>query len=92
LARCTFEIIREAVTNSVKHGSADEVLIRLGVNRELKLEVLNNGKPAPKLTGYAGEELFDQLCLSHQIENREGKVVLEALLALSPEDQQQYQI
>lgn len=91
LARCVFELIRESVTNSVKHGQATETKISLSVNTELALEVSNNGKPAAVLTGYAGEELFDQLCLTHWLENRDGRVVLTAKLALSPEAELQSQ-
>lgn len=85
LARCVFELIRESVTNSVKHGQATEAKISLSLGAELTLEVANNGKPASILTGYAGEELFDELCLTHRLENCDGQVVLTAQLALSPE-------
>lgn len=88
LARCVFEVIREAVTNSVKHGDATAVDINLSLDRELVLQVTNNGTPAKSFTGYAGEELFDQLCLSHEIENSGSGVVLRARLALSPEAEQ----
>lgn len=85
LARCVFEIIREAVTNSVKHGEAKSVAIEISLGKALRLEITNDGKLSESTTGYAGSELFDQLCLSHAIRNVGTGVVFEAELALSPE-------
>ena len=92
LARCVFEIIRESVTNSVKHGNATEVLLKLSLNEDLVLEVINNGELVEDAQGFSGQELLEQLCLTHQLENAEGGVLLTARLALSPEVEQQFEI
>ena len=92
LARCVFEILREAVTNSVKHGNATEVLLRLSLNEDLVLEVINNGEMVEDTQGFSGQELLEQLCLTHQLENSDEGVLLTARLALSPEVEQQFEI
>jgi two-component sensor histidine kinase len=61
------EVIREAVSNAVKHGGADEIEIsaRL-VGGVIDLQIVNNGKPPTEKqasTGY-GTQILNELTLS----------------------------
>lgn len=85
LARCAFEVIREAVTNAVKHGSAGTVAIEVGLSSTaLELRISNNGFMADPGDASLGAELMNQLCLSSNLRQEGQVVVLEAELALSP--------
>lgn len=86
LARCTFEVIRESVTNAVKHGNASQIRIEItGTDQSLLLRVANNGKLAANQVESFGSELMDQLCLRRELKVEDGQTVLEAELALNPE-------
>ena len=79
LARCTFEILREAVTNSVKHGDATEVVFRAAASETgLALEVWNNGAKVEVGSSFAGNKLLAQLSSSHSLTNTEDGVLLRA--------------
>ena len=91
LARCAFEIVRESVTNSVKHGEAERVRIEFWLDRDLYLRVTNDGELIEDRGSFSGKELLDQLCLSHNLSNEDGGVVLTARLALNPEIDPQFQ-
>ena len=86
LARCAFEVIRESVTNAVKHGSASEISIRIELAEySLRLAISNNGSVSEVRAVSLGSELMDQLCLSSNLKQEDNSVVLEAELALSPQ-------
>lgn len=86
LARCAFEVIRESVTNAVKHGSASEISIRIELAEySLRLAISNNGSISEVRAVSLGSELMDQLCLSSNLRQEDNSVVLEAELALSPQ-------
>ena len=86
LARCTFEVIRESVTNAVKHGSASAISIEIQRSENvLKLKISNNGSVAENQQYSMGSELMEQLCLSVALVGKQGEVVLLAELALNPE-------
>jgi len=85
LARCLFEVIREAVTNSVKHGGAQNIRIHVGLSEHLELAVINDGELLEGQDSYAGKDLIDRLCLSSSLKNTEGGVELRASFALSPQ-------
>lgn len=79
LARCVFEILREAVTNSVKHGAASEVVLRSETTETgIALEIWNNGTPLNEATRHAGSQLLEQLCARYDLANVKGGVVLSA--------------
>jgi two-component sensor histidine kinase len=82
---CSLEIIREAVSNAVKHGKASiiEVSIRLTGESFLSIEVRNNGKrvPADKRAGY-GSEILDEVAFEWSLENLPAGVILKALVAI----------
>ena len=85
LARCAFEVIRESVTNAVKHGSASALAIEIGLSSTaLQLRISNNGLMTDPGDAALGAELMNQLCLSSNLKQEGQLVVLEAELALSP--------
>lgn len=85
LARCTFEVIRESVTNAVKHGSATKISIEIDLREQaLMLRVVNNGDLVVEQKESFGTELMDQLCLSRQLNVEGKKTTLTAELALNP--------
>lgn len=86
LARCTFEVIRESVTNAVKHGSASEIQIEIDLSElALILKISNNGQISEAQEESMGSELMDQLCLSRELRNEGRLVVVLAELALKPQ-------
>jgi signal transduction histidine kinase len=82
---CSLEIIREAVSNAVKHGKASiiEVSVRPTGQTFLSLEVRNNGKmvTANKRDGY-GSEILDEVAFEWSLENLPAGVILKALVAI----------
>lgn len=82
---CSLEIIREAVSNAVKHGKASviEVSVRLTGESFLSIEVRNNGKmvPADKRDGY-GSEILNEVAFEWSLENLPAGVILKALVAI----------
>jgi len=79
LARCVFEIFREAITNSVKHGSASEVVLKSETTAAgIAIEIWNNGTPLTENTRYSGSQLLGQLCSRYELKNVKSGVVLSA--------------
>ena len=79
LARCLFEILREAVTNSVKHGSADQISVKTNLTQAgIAIEIWNNGSRVEAGSRYEGSKLLDQLCASHDLQNVKNGVLLRA--------------
>jgi signal transduction histidine kinase len=82
---CSLEIIREAVSNAVKHGKASliEVSITLTGDSFLSIEVKNNGKmvPTDKRPGY-GSQILDEVAFEWSLENLADGVNLKALVAI----------
>ncbi|CAB4547783.1 MAG: hypothetical protein F2536_03995 [Actinobacteria bacterium] len=86
LARCVFEVIRESVTNAVKHGAASQITIDIQLGKSsLSLSISNNGSIFDPQQRALGSELMDQLCLTRELQQQGKLVVLQAELALSPE-------
>lgn len=86
LARCAFEILREAVTNSVKHGDASAVRVSAsGDEVGLALSIWNNGRAIMNPQENVGMSLVRQLCSSFEIENVTGGVELRARITSSLE-------
>lgn len=64
------ELIKEVVSNAVKHGSASQVRIDLAVteDRDIALLVVNNGlKPTKKSEKGIGTVLFQTLCTDYSL-------------------------
>lgn len=85
---CVNEIVKEAVSNAVRHGEASEAIVELDRTSDelLLITVSNNGRPvaADRQNG-VGSEMFDELSLSWSLTSKRasGQTVLEARLALS---------
>lgn len=81
------EIVREAVTNSVKHGRASKVEISLRSldftdQHSIDLRVMDNGTAqAPKPAGL-GSEVLSELTLEWSLEKSETGATLSALVPL----------
>jgi signal transduction histidine kinase len=85
LARCAFELIRESVTNAIKHGEADQIMIQIDADTDtLHLRITNNGFLSNKNQASVGSMLFDQLCTTHSIREQDGKTIIDAELSSSP--------
>ena len=63
-SECLAEVVREAVTNAAKHGSATRIEIAVNVEGPVvKLQVYDNGKSAKAgIIKGLGSELFDDVC------------------------------
>lgn len=85
LSMCINEILKEAISNAVRHGDAQTASIDLRVTQDglIELKVANDGKP-PVLAGRKGlgSALLDELTLDWQLsvdENRDQTVLLAHL-------------
>ena len=82
---CAAEVVREAVSNAVKHGEAEHVIIALeqtGPNL-LVITVTNDGQPLPaEIEAGYGSSILDEVAFSWQLENRGGYTVLGAAIAI----------
>jgi hypothetical protein len=78
------EILRESVSNAVKHGNANEIFASLEVEGDhLLLKIANSGELPSKRTGSNfGSEMFKELTSKWSIkfDRKSNKVVLRALL------------
>ena len=83
IARAINEIIREAVSNAVRHGYATEVTATLTDAEDvLTLRAVNDGKPVTKKSRASlGTEMMNELTLDWALQNQSKRVVLEAKLA-----------
>jgi two-component sensor histidine kinase len=86
-AFCVNEIIKEAISNAVRHGSASHVTISIDRLEDdlLEVYVTNNGT-TPKnseLIQGIGSEMLNEICLSWSLEGKSPKVKLSASLPLA---------
>ena len=83
LARSINEILREAISNAVRHGDAGNVVVALTQNGGvLNLKVTNDGGPVTEWSRSSlGSEMLDELTLDWSLSNQGKRVVLEARLA-----------
>jgi signal transduction histidine kinase len=82
----TNEIIKEAVSNAVRHGQAKNVNIKLDRIRDdiLEIEIQNDGfKPSRDKTPGLGSQLLDELTLSWSLETKNNKTTLKAEVPIS---------
>ena len=84
LRATTIDVITEAVTNAVKHGSASQVSVAISRRGDtIDLTVQNNGKPLPKnMIQGAGSELIAEVAVNYSLTNTKSGVVLTAVLPL----------
>ena len=82
---CAAEVVREAVSNAVKHGKAEHIVIGVEMTGPhlLGITVTNDGQPLPAEVeaGY-GTTIMDEVAFSWQLENRGGFTVLGAAIAI----------
>jgi len=80
------ELLREAVSNAVKHGSAHRITVSLTVdphNRTAHLSVTNDGvPPSPDAVPGLGSTLFDELCIEWALQATSRGVVVTAVIPL----------
>ena len=76
------ELVREAISNSVRHGAAKSVLIEVfGEESNLALRVSNDGKPyQPTDSTGLGTTLLNELSLAWKIEQVGNLTVLTATI------------
>jgi hypothetical protein len=81
---CVNEILKEAVSNAVRHGDATEAKVSIDRIDDdlLRIEVSNNGTPPRKgeNTQGIGSELMDEICLNWSLEGNRNQVLLVAEL------------
>lgn len=83
-ASCALEIIREAVSNAIKHGKAGEIFIKIEAGSSfLSLTVENNGLPVDQAApaGY-GSEILDEVCYQWSLESAGVSTFLRAAVAI----------
>lgn len=82
---CAAEVVREAVSNAVKHGKAEHIVISVEMTGPhlLGITVSNDGQPLPAAieAGY-GSSILDEVAFTWQLENRGGFTVLGAAIAI----------
>lgn len=85
VAVCVLEVIREATSNAIKHGGANEILVSVkpGSRSNLILvEITNNGRlPESESEAGYGSQLLSEITYSWSIGQQNGKTVLRAKLA-----------
>ncbi len=82
---CAAEVVREAVSNAVKHGKAEHVVIALEQTNPhlLGITVTNDGQPLPaEIEAGYGSSILDEVAFTWQLENRGGFTVLGAAIAI----------
>jgi signal transduction histidine kinase len=82
---CAAEVVREAVSNAVKHGKAEHIVIALEQTNPhlLGITVTNDGQPLPaEIEAGYGSSILDEVAFTWQLENRGGYTVLGAAIAI----------
>lgn len=78
------EVIREAVSNAIRHGDATLITIDIALteqNSDVAISVTNNGTPIPQdATSGIGTRLLADMTLSWSRQNLPGGVVLSAVV------------
>ena len=80
------EVLREAVSNAIKHGSASEIEIEAKVSNNLiLLSIINNGKPAVNSRGNGfGSKLYSELTHTWKLDKTEdGRTKFSATIFIA---------
>ena len=86
VAFCANEILKEAISNAVRHGSATDarVTIEREVDDLISITVWNNGSaPDGKARVGIGSEMMNEVCLRWKLSGTRGDVTLLAELPVS---------
>ncbi|MCF8529336.1 MAG: hypothetical protein K9G13_03035 [Aquiluna sp.] len=85
-ARCVIEVVRESITNAIKHGNASKVQVEIGIKRNLvELRVSNNGSSPANLAPGLGSDIVAELTHTAKLNQSAGKVIFSATVPLSLE-------
>lgn len=85
-ARSVIEVVRETITNAIKHNSARSVAVSLGISAKLlELQISNPGVLAVAKELGAGSEIMTELTFRNELSQVGDLVVLKALIPLSLE-------
>jgi signal transduction histidine kinase len=83
-ARCVLEVCREAVTNAVKHGSAEQVKLTISDGEGfVRIQAVNDGINLTKELAGQGITLFKEVAHTFSLKDSEAGVVLDLQLPLS---------
>ena len=80
---CVNEIVKEAVSNAVRHGEASEALVSIDriADDILRIDVFNNGAPlAMSENSGIGTEMLEEICLGWELKSERKGVRLTAEL------------
>jgi two-component sensor histidine kinase len=84
---CVNEIIKEAISNAVRHGAASHANISIDRLQDDLLEItVTNDGTTPKVADLSqgiGSEMLNEICLSWSLEGKSPKVRLSASLPLA---------
>lgn len=80
----TLQVVREALVNSVRHGMAESINVRLNDTDDVReIVVTDNGIGPTKGSPGLGNQIFSSLCLSHKLtKGQNGGCVFTATLAI----------
>jgi hypothetical protein len=82
--RVLIEVIREAITNAVKHGAATKIAIELAQTETgARLTIQNDGLPPNPATKGLGTEMFDEVSSAWTLEPAPAGARLELEIALA---------
>lgn len=83
-ARCVLEVCREAITNAVKHGEAEQVRVSIQPGSGfVTIMASNDGLPASNAKSGKGFALYQEVAHSFNLRNSNEGVILELQLPLS---------
>lgn len=83
LARSTVEVLREAITNAIKHGSAKHIKVSITLNGQLlELIVDNDGSTLVSGTEGLGTSVIAELTHGHNLYRTEAGIRFTASIAL----------
>lgn len=85
VAVCVLEVIREGISNAIKHGGATDIKVSVKpASREslVLVEISNNGKlPEVETEAGYGSQFLTEITYSWSMGSRDGRTVLKAKLA-----------
>jgi signal transduction histidine kinase len=85
-AQCAIEVIREAISNAVKHGSAHSATVELSLtdNQEIDVRVSHSDQTDSALllsNSGLGSHIYDELTNSWELSKSQGTVVFRAKIS-----------